>query len=161
VSDPARLRNTLFDFHSLAASRDNEMRLWMSHLLHELVYQCVRRYRLSAAMPPASDLLMEQARKLLQENYKRADLSLAVVAHSLGLTAVQLTRRFRSAYSQVPSEYLTGLRLDRALTLLLNTRMSLAEIAQDCGYRDAFYLSRVFKSAYGLAPAHYRQLHCI
>jgi transcriptional regulator GlxA family with amidase domain len=133
----------------------------MSHLLHELIYQCVSRYRLSAAMPSASDLLIEQARKLLQENFKREDLSLNVVAHSLGLTAVQLTRRFRIAYKQLPSEYLTGLRLDHAHDLLLNTRMSLAEIAQDCGYRDGFYLSRVFKSAYGLAPAHYRQRHCI
>jgi transcriptional regulator GlxA family with amidase domain len=56
-----------------------------------------------------------------------------------------------------PLKYLARYRLDRARELLLSTDQSVAEIAAATGFRDPFYLSRVFRRAEGCSPNEYRR----
>lgn len=76
-----------------------------------------------------------------------------------GWSAVQLTRRFAAAYGQTPMDYLTSLRLNKAKTLLLETDMTLDEIAGECGYENGFYLSRMFSKKLRISPSAYRRMH--
>ncbi|MFC0215108.1 helix-turn-helix domain-containing protein [Paenibacillus chartarius] len=77
------------------------------------------------------------------------------------MSAVQLTRRFQAVWGQTPMEYLTSLRIERAKTLLLETRLTLDDIAVQCGYENGFYLSRVFKKKVKTAPSQYRRMHSL
>ena len=54
-------------------------------------------------------------------------------------------------------EYLNAVRIDRACTMLRDTGLSLAEIAQRCGFEDQSYFPRVFKKAMRLSPMQYRK----
>lgn len=54
-------------------------------------------------------------------------------------------------------EYLNAVRIDRACTMLRDTGLSLAEIAQRCGFEDQSYFTRVFKKAMRLSPMQYRK----
>ena len=47
--------------------------------------------------------------------------------------------------------------MDKAREILLESDISVQEIAQRVGYDNALTFSKIFKSYYGLSPAHYRQ----
>jgi transcriptional regulator GlxA family with amidase domain len=63
---------------------------------------------------------------------------------------------FKRKTGRAPIDYFTGLRMQRARTLLDSTTASVKEIAVDLGYKDPFYFSRVFKSVNLAAPTRYR-----
>jgi transcriptional regulator GlxA family with amidase domain len=75
----------------------------------------------------------------------------------LGLSPVQFTRRFRKSYRMTPSDFVRSLRIRRAAELLLDTDMTLDQIASRCGYENGFYLSLVFAKSMGMRPSTYRE----
>lgn len=54
------------------------------------------------------------------------------------------------------NEFRTKLRLDAARRMLLTTELSIAQIAEACGFCDAFYFSRVFTKKCGCPPSSFR-----
>ena len=56
---------------------------------------------------------------------------------------------------------LTLLRIKKAELLLSTTNATLSEIADECGFDNAFYLSSVFKKEMGISPKSYRRLYRI
>jgi AraC-like DNA-binding protein len=63
---------------------------------------------------------------------------------------------FKRATGQTPISYFTRVRMRRACKMLLETSLSVKEIAASLGYEDEFYFSRLFKSVHQLAPSYYR-----
>jgi transcriptional regulator GlxA family with amidase domain len=63
---------------------------------------------------------------------------------------------FKRATGQTPIGYFTRARMRRACKLLLETSLSVKEVAASLGYDDEFYFSRLFKSVHRLAPSYYR-----
>ena len=63
---------------------------------------------------------------------------------------------FKRATGQTPNSYFTRARMRRACKLLLETSLSVKEIAASLAYDDEFYFSRLFKSLHQLAPSYYR-----
>lgn len=121
---------------------------------------CLER---SEANPPRDDAhskdeWMLRAAKRLEEKCAEP-FGVKELADELGLSSVQLIRRFRSAYRTTPGDYLTGLRMERACRLLRETRMTVEQIAGSCGYATGYYLSRLFASRIGVAPSEYRRRH--
>ncbi len=53
--------------------------------------------------------------------------------------------------------YLGEVRIDRAKTLLVNSRLPLKQIATQCGFRDEYYFSAVFRRLAGCPPGRYRE----
>lgn len=104
------------------------------------------------------DPLMRQAEKVLREACSSV-ISMKNISGELGLSAVQFTRRFKAVYGMTPSDYVTSLRLSRARTLLAETKMTLEQIAQKCGYENGLYLSRIFSRKMNISPSQYRKAH--
>jgi AraC-like DNA-binding protein len=158
LQDGARLRSSYAHLRALAQQTDALSR----HLKDQLLYDLWCLYR-SESHPVrnlpalvAEDPLMQRASRYLQQHAYEA-LSMRALAATLSLSPVQLTRRFRAAYGLTPSTYLTALRMQKVRTLLLETDLTLEEIAQRCGYENCFYLSRVFFKNMQLSPSHFRK----
>jgi transcriptional regulator GlxA family with amidase domain len=64
-----------------------------------------------------------------------------------------LTRVFRQATGISIHEYRTRLRLEQVRSLLNNPELTLEAIAERCGFAGARQLRRVWKAAFGSAPA--------
>jgi transcriptional regulator GlxA family with amidase domain len=64
-----------------------------------------------------------------------------------------LTRVFRQATGISIHEYRTRLRLEQVRSLLNNPELTLEAIAERCGFAGARQLRRVWKAAFGTAPA--------
>jgi len=78
------------------------------------------------------------------------------VAEQAGVTTRQLERVFGQHLNTSPKKYMLELRLERARHLLLQTEMSVLEIALACGFESASHFARVYRTAYGVAPAKQR-----
>ncbi|MEF3305447.1 AraC family transcriptional regulator [Paenibacillus sp. GYB003] len=87
-----------------------------------------------------------------KEPLQRGDLA-AVAALSPGYFNVMFKRH--TGYT--PVEYITKVRIDKAKQMLHGSRMPVQKIAQEVGYADSYYFSRVFKQEVGLTPREYRK----
>tara|TARA_R110001592_G_scaffold93168_1_gene270754 strand:- start:13620 stop:14600 length:981 start_codon:yes stop_codon:yes gene_type:complete len=68
------------------------------------------------------------------------------------------TRRFRRALGLTPNQYLQDIRIENGRELLKSTDLSIQDVAENVGYRDTAYFSRVFKARVGLTPSEYKKM---
>lgn len=84
-------------------------------------------------------------------------LTLEMLAEKTGYSPAMLIQKFKYYTGSTPMQYITGLRMDRAKSLLLDRRKTLREVAAACGFANEFYLSTVFRRCTGLSPSEYRR----
>lgn len=118
----------------------------------------VRTSQQPFVMPQRSfaDPLAQQAAAWLAENLA-AEFSAEALAAACHASYRTLHRRFRAAAGMPPLEYLQQLRVERAKSLLENSRMSLDGIVSEVGYTDVSSFRRLFLRLAGLSPAQYRR----
>ncbi len=90
------------------------------------------------------------ARAYIDDNLQEV-FSLDDLAFVAGHDRWQLSRDFRALYGTSPYRYLILRRLDKAKAML-QTGVSLADVAIDCGFSDQSHFGRQFKKAFGLSP---------
>ena len=91
----------------------------------------------------------------IRENYTDP-LKLPALGELAGVSKSQVERDFYQLFRLTPQQYLTQVRIDRAL-LLLAGDMSVSDVAQECGYADHSAFTRRFKATIGITPTQYRQ----
>ena len=92
----------------------------------------------------------------LQEHFTE-NIPKRSLAEMEGLSVSQYELLFRRTTGRTPTQYVTKLRMSLAKKLLSETAMPVGEIAEACGYDDAFYFSRVFSQEEGMSPRSYRK----
>lgn len=65
---------------------------------------------------------------------------------------------FHEYFGQTPHEFLNTYRLERACVLLINTELSITDIAYNCGFYDASYFVKVFKKYKNMTPKKFRDM---
>ncbi|RKN85244.1 AraC family transcriptional regulator [Paenibacillus ginsengarvi] len=154
IADTARLTSTYRYMRHCINRRDSK------HYIKDIWHQHARELGMHKRTEPrqTESTLLNQALCHIHENVYEY-LNLGELAAKLDLTPVQLTRQFRSAFGQTPSEYITELRLRRVCRLLEDTSLNLDQIAGQCGYENGYYLSRVFTRKKAVTPSQYRKAH--
>ncbi len=73
--------------------------------------------------------------------------------------SVSYVRNLFSKYLRQPLyDYILTSRLHKSTQLLLTTRLSITEIAEECGFSSANYYYFIFKKKQGLSPSAYRRI---
>ncbi len=85
-------------------------------------------------------------------------LSAATLAQQMGVSESHFRRVFQQAMGSPPHRYIHRLRLERVRELLLRTDLSIARIANDCGFKGQSHMTASFHQLYGVTPARLRQL---
>lgn len=123
------------------------------HFLRDIWYMIdAERQKPPRAADPLMDSVKSEIASRISERF-----ALSEIAENAGLSPVALLRRFRRAFGQTPSEYLSELRIGLAEHLLCETELPLAAIADECGYENEYYFSTVFKKKVGVPPGVYRR----
>ena len=69
----------------------------------------------------------------------------------------QLHRKLTALTGLSANRFLRSIRLARARALLENSALSIAQVAEETGFRSADYFGRVFQKAFGESPRAYRR----
>lgn len=86
------------------------------------------------------------------------DIDIKQMAAQADMPVRTFTRRFRQALGLTPNQYLQDLRIENGRDLLKTTDLGVQDIAEQVGYKDTAYFSRVFKSRVGLTPTEYKKM---
>ncbi|MFT5468823.1 MAG: LacI family transcriptional regulator [Verrucomicrobiales bacterium] len=79
------------------------------------------------------------------------------IARAAAVSRTLFQKRFRAAMGRSIRDYLIDLRLRKARLLIETSELTLADIAQRCGFRHQEYLGDVFRKHYGLTPGQARR----
>jgi AraC-like DNA-binding protein len=88
----------------------------------------------------------------------REPLTLAEFAAEAGMSVSHFSELFRVRTGKSPMAYFVDLRIRHACRLLDLGGQSIKSVAVECGYRDPYYFSRVFKKVMGSSPDKYRSI---
>ena len=83
--------------------------------------------------------------------------TVASLARTTGVSRASLAKRFTDLVGQPPLAYLTDWRMAVAADLLAEPGPTVAQVARQVGYADAFGFSSAFKRTRGITPSEYRR----
>ncbi len=86
-------------------------------------------------------------------------ISLDGVACLCRMNSFQFSRAFHQEHGMTFREFLIQYRIDKARALLLNPRVSVAEVAWALGFGDPSYFTRLFHRYVGVCPNQFRFRH--
>ena len=107
---------------------------------------------------PRTRLDMVRLEVFIQAHLKE-NLTVARLAEVACVSPGHFHALFKQATGVTPAHYLLQARLERARELLLETRQSMAEIANEVGFSSQSALSHAFRRCYGQTPSEVRRLH--
>jgi AraC family transcriptional regulator len=109
--------------------------------------------------PPAAERQrprwLERCLELVEDAHGEA-LTVAGMAHAVGVHPVHLSREFRRRYRQTLGEYVHKVRIRSACARMTQSDEPLAAIAARCGFADQSHFCRVFRALVGRSPSGFR-----
>lgn len=84
------------------------------------------------------------------------DISIRQLANIMSLDPIYFSNLFSSTFGLPPIKYIQIKKMELAQNLLLNSTMSVREIAFKCGFEDPDYFTRIFKKKTELSPRQFR-----
>jgi len=97
-----------------------------------------------------------RAKEFIEANLYR-DTTLTEIAEQCELSASHFARAFRNTTGRPPHRWLLERRVESAKHHLMDSSLSLAEIAATCGFSDSSHFSRVFSKTTGETPGSWRR----
>lgn len=116
------------------------------------IEQCPDIARVIDAM---TDGQIGRALELMHRNPSDA-WTVEALAAEVGMSRSRFADRFAELVGQGPLSYLTEWRLQKALTRLRRSEVSIKEIARESGYRSPAAFTRAFAQRFGAPPTDYR-----
>ena len=147
--------DTVGDFHEIRRS----MRV-ARHLRHLQAGEGgVRRGLVSAGSRGGGygENPVTRARLFLEERFSDPNLMLQDAAEAVHLSQSHLSTIFAQETGMTFTQYLTGLRIEKAKEMPETTDLRSFQIAEAVGYNDAHYFSYMFKRSTGMTPGEYRR----
>ena len=116
---------------------------------------CAQYLTLSNAMPAAKPSTAELAKKYIKDNISKK-FNISDICEELCCSKSTLLTAFKKRYGTTVNSYINDVRLELATVLLLEGVRSISQIAQETGFSDQSYFSKVFSAKYGMPPSEYR-----
>lgn len=117
---------------------------------------CAEYITLSNRMNLTERNMAHEIKKYLTQSYSQK-ITLEDLSHRFFCSQPTLINSFKKAYHQTINQYLTQIRLNQAKILLEQSNFTIREIAEQCGFSDQNYFSKVFFRALACTPSQYRR----
>ncbi|MEK8128240.1 AraC family transcriptional regulator [Paenibacillus filicis] len=132
-----------------------EATLLLAQMLHQIADDFLRSSHLDTRFP-VSYITFRQLVNHLNNGYD-AKLSREGLEQAMDRKYEYLCQVFKKYAGTPINQYIHQLRVQRAKYLLRSTSQSVKDIAEETGYDDPFYFSRMFKRLEGVSPQQYRE----
>lgn len=124
--------------------------------LFGLIHQLIAKYSNAIVFKDKKTGAVYNAKRYIW-NHLAEEISIKQVAAAVYLSPTYLCALFKEVTGVTINQYMQQARMDKARSLLANTRRTVGEIAELVGYRNIGYFNRVFNRHAGMAPAQYRR----
>ncbi|MCK5675862.1 MAG: DNA-binding transcriptional regulator [Verrucomicrobia bacterium] len=116
--------------------------------------------RQSTDIVAIDDPIVANALNHIREHYRKG-ITVVDIARATGVSRRVLEIHFRKSMDRSIYEEVLRLRMNHACILLMETNLSVAQIAEALNYEEIKYFSRGFKKVIGVSPSAYRKQHSI
>ena len=122
----------------------------------QLIYSSIRTDRDSQRLSIPTRIGVRHPRlssviRRMEQNIEEP-ISPSILAAEVGLSTRQLERLFRRYLSRSPKRYYMELRLGRARNLLMQTDMTIINVALASGFSSPSHFSKCYRAQYGITP---------
>lgn len=148
--DKKHVSTYLNDISNLLAIKDYNKLIKFSHTFMEKLLDYVK-----ANYNKKSHFIIDRVVEYVNENYN-STISIEEVASRFSLNPFYFSKLFKEYQKNNFVDYLTEVRINKAVELLKEESLNIKEIAYEVGYQDPNYFSRVFKKIVGISPKDYR-----
>lgn len=147
---PAQLPTSLKTLNPVFSQDPMEI-LRLKHVLDEYVLKILE------TLAPRNPASHSKALFQIVEKYASKPLPVEMAAQELGKSRATLQRICQEHFGCGLGQLHDRVRLGKASQMLLNTNLSIGEIAETFGYNDLFSFSRAFKRIHKISPVFYRK----
>lgn len=126
------------------------------NILNCIVYYATSRFP-DNSPKKAGDVLNMMAH-FINTHYDET-INLNALSKKFGYTPNYLSNLFHNSFDKTIKEFITDVRINESVKMLLSTDNSVTNICFDCGFQSLATFLRVFKSRYNMTPSEYRKLY--
>jgi two-component system response regulator YesN len=127
----------------------DQISLWLSSILHRFLSSTFDYVKIK------HHDVVYKVMEFIKDNYIKK-VSLDELAQQVFLSKSYLSSIFKEEMNINISVYINKVRVERSKSYLSDTALSISEIAQQCGFEDQSYFTKVFKKQMGISPKKYR-----
>lgn len=98
--------------------------------------------------------------EFLKRNYQ-VNLSLKEISANVFLSPNYLSTIFKTETGKTIFDYMTEIRMEAAVALLVNPEVKIQDVSQAVGYNNSQSFTRLFKKMYSMTPLEYRRKHIL
>jgi AraC-like DNA-binding protein len=155
IAQPERLERlfrTFLDDQEVGVLNPYSANLLTMLILIEVTQTAERQH----AHPEDINVVATWAHTYIRMNFDRP-LTTSKVAEALGYNADYLGRIYRQVYTITITESIHRTRVSKACDFLIDTSLTIEQVAQKCGFTDPDYFRRVFRQYTEISPGDYRK----
>jgi len=114
--------------------------------------------RRSTDVLAVNDPVVTNAMKFIRSNPKRL-IQVSEVLQEVCCSRTTLDEKFTSLFGRTVYKEIKRVRVTEIINMLINTNLSMSQIAYKMGFADAYHLSRYVKKVLGMSPRDYCKMH--
>lgn len=124
-----------------------------------------KKYRQFGAMPALEESTVSAGdekflvtlNRIVQEHLDKPDLDVPFICGEIGMSRTVLFTKLKAITGMGISDYINKFRMEKAVSLVMNTELTVTEIAEQTGFSTSRYFSTVFKQHTGMSPTQYKK----
>ncbi len=101
------------------------------------------------------DKFLETVVALIEKNISDPQLSVEFISKEIGVSRVQLYRKFKALTGQSPIDLIKEIKLKKAASLLKTGEWKVSDAAFESGFSDPLYFSKCFQKEFDMTPSQY------
>lgn len=138
------------ELEQVASSSEQLFANWHHYLMQHMAYITERR-------SPRNKRVVDDVIKEITRKYHEPCLNLQQLSETSGVSTAYLSKMFREVMHKPITQYICEFRLEQVrIRLEIEANEKISTIAEECGFNDYPYFSKVFKRTFGVSPLEYR-----
>jgi CheY-like chemotaxis protein/predicted DNA-binding transcriptional regulator AlpA len=146
ISKPFSTEHLLAQISNLLAGREKLLKVFAQS---PLVYSG------SIASTKADEEFLKMLNNVIMDKLSDPNLNVEYLANKAGISVSGLYRKMKGVCNMNPNEFIRIIRLKRAAELLVETGMSVKEVAYVTGFSAPSYFSMNFQKQFGMKPSEF------
>ncbi|MGJ9383763.1 AraC family transcriptional regulator [Salipaludibacillus sp. CF4.18] len=155
IARNSELVDKFFEIYKQAIDKDLVDSYFSSSQAYSFLME-VYRYFKQVKSPEQIPENITGAINYMNKNYA-LPLSMEEVADAANMSRYYFIKRFKEVTDMTPGQYLTKKRMEKSLELLVQTELTMKDIAVNVGYANDNYFNKAFRKTVGIPPGEFRK----